>query len=308
MTHHGSDPSHPLSTAFLSQVPAGASSIPLDASVLESMLTDLLLRAHAAWPQCNVDDRDFMAHLGSRIADQPEAAHALQHVHVEDVYLAFACLQHNKHAVLALHQRVLPDARAAQNLLGATASFVEEVRQALLEVLFVGTGNSPPALRTYSGRGNLDNFLRATALRTASNIRRRTAKEVQVDDVVQQGDELERFVDVEMELIKEHYRSHFAAAFRDALAQLEARDRNVLRLSVVDGLNIDEIGTIYQVHRTTTARWLARIRKDLLVGTRRALAERLNIQGPELDSLLRVLQTRLDISVGRYLKDIGQET
>ncbi len=82
---------------------------------------------------------------------------------------------------------------------------------------------------------------------------------------------------MELSLIKVHYRSEFKAAFEAALATLSSRERNVLRLHILDGLNIEQIGTLYKAHRATVARWIAASRKKIDEGTRRALADKLKL-------------------------------
>ena len=87
------------------------------------------------------------------------------------------------------------------------------------------------------------------------------------------------------------------------MESLEARARNVLRLSYVDRLSIDQIGTMYGTHRATAARWLSQARDDLMEQTRARLADRLKLTQSDLNSLLGALQSNLDISIERLLAD-----
>ena len=102
--------------------------------------------------------------------------------------------------------------------------------------------------------------------------------------------------------LKARYRSELADAFRAALAELVPRDRTLLRYQMIDGLSIDEIGTIYRVHRATAARWLVGIRDKLVDNTRGRLAAKLGVDTQEAASIVRLVQSQLDVSVIRHLE------
>jgi len=101
--------------------------------------------------------------------------------------------------------------------------------------------------------------------------------------------------------LKARYRSELADAFRTSLAELAPRDRTLLRYQMIDGLSIDEIGAIYRVHRATAARWLVGIRDHLVADTRGRLAAKLGVDTEEAASIVRLVQSQLDVSVIRHL-------
>jgi RNA polymerase sigma-70 factor (ECF subfamily) len=102
-------------------------------------------------------------------------------------------------------------------------------------------------------------------------------------------------------VLKAHQRAAFKAALQAALAGLGAKERNLLRMHLLHGLSIDEIGRAYQVHRATAARWLATTREALHRETRRLLRARLGLTDPEFDSVLRAVESQLDASFRRLL-------
>jgi RNA polymerase sigma-70 factor (ECF subfamily) len=106
-----------------------------------------------------------------------------------------------------------------------------------------------------------------------------------------------------LEQLKGEYRSQFATALREAIAELGAEDRTLLRQQIVDQLSIDELGAAYGVHRATAARWVNRARGALVTVTRTRLAARLAMPVDEVDSVIRLVQSRLDASVVRYLRE-----
>jgi RNA polymerase sigma-70 factor (ECF subfamily) len=102
---------------------------------------------------------------------------------------------------------------------------------------------------------------------------------------------------VELELMQRRFGADFEAAFRRTFEALAPRDRTLLRYQVIDRLGIDRIATIYGIHRATAARWVAHAREALVEGVRRTLQAQFHIGTEELDSLLRLVQSRLELSL-----------
>jgi RNA polymerase sigma-70 factor (ECF subfamily) len=104
-------------------------------------------------------------------------------------------------------------------------------------------------------------------------------------------------------VVKARYRGDFKACFEAAFAGLEPRPRTLLKLQLIDGLTSGRIGRLYRVDPSTVRRWLIEARGALLEGTRSLLAERLRLEGAELESLMAVLATGLDESVRRIFAE-----
>ena len=102
--------------------------------------------------------------------------------------------------------------------------------------------------------------------------------------------------------LKDRYREEFRIAFAEAAAKLTDRERTLLRYRFFDGLSIDEIGVLYRAHRATVARWIAAIRENLFETTRAVLTERLSITQSEVDSVLRLIDSQLEISIEAMLR------
>jgi RNA polymerase sigma-70 factor (ECF subfamily) len=107
--------------------------------------------------------------------------------------------------------------------------------------------------------------------------------------------------DPEYEHLRAQYREPFRKAFESALGELPKDDRTVLRLHYVDGLNIEGIGRVFQVHRATVARWLVRIRQDVLTRAKALLAERLGAEIDEAGSVIGVLGAEIELTLSRVL-------
>src|SRR3569623_1401885 len=109
--------------------------------------------------------------------------------------------------------------------------------------------------------------------------------------------------DPALEALKAEYRTEFAIALREAIAVLGAEDRTLLRQSIVDELSIDAIGVAYGVHRATAARWLPRARAAQVAATHKRLAERLKLPVEQIESGIRLGQSKLEAAMIRFLEE-----
>lgn len=242
----------------------------------------LLARARAAWPQLKVDGAAFLKHLAAR----PGA------VHVEDLYLAFACQLGLPSALTAFEEKHL--SQVASFLDGPARTQADEVRQLLRVRLFVAK-----QISTYSGRGALGGFVRVAAVRMARDVQRGKANAEGAGD----SDELPvDSPDPELAYLKKRHAADFKRAFQTTLAALPDEDRNILSLSLFDALTTEAIGQLYRVDGSTIRRRLAKMRQTILDETLRLLTERLKLKPAELDSLLQVVRSQLDLSIRRALK------
>ena len=168
--------------------------------------------------------------------------------------------------------------------------------------LFVSRGVKPPKIADYAGRGDLRSWVRVTALRMIVDIVRQNnaGKEIPVESEML-GAMPAPNEDPELDYIQRVYKNEFKESLQKAFGNLTPRERNLLRHQVIHGLNIDQVGAIYRVHRTTAFRWIEKARKSLLRETRAELMSRLRVGTGELHSIMRVVQGDLDVSVRRLL-------
>jgi len=68
-------------------------------------------------------------------------------------------------------------------------------------------------------------------------------------------------------------------------------------------MSIDAIGAAFGVHRATAARWLTRARGALVSATHKRLAARLELPVEQIESVIRLVQSKLDASMIRYLAE-----
>ncbi len=65
----------------------------------------------------------------------------------------------------------------------------------------------------------------------------------------------------------------------------------------MDGLNIDRIGALFGMHRSTVARWRASVRRSLLASTREELRRRVPMTESEFESVLALVRSQLVVSI-----------
>jgi RNA polymerase sigma-70 factor (ECF subfamily) len=271
---------------------------PPDPSELAPLLIQLLHRAHAQWPDLVLDDTRFVLHLARRLPRDQPLLEALPALATDDLYLACGCLEHDPLALRLLDQHFLQPVGAFIASVDRSPTFVDEVRQALREKLLIGT-SGPPALSEYAGRGPLGGWVRVAAMRVALNLkraaRRAPSSEAELDAA------LDVNVGPELAHLRERYRSAFAQALREALAQLSDRERTLLRLYHAEGLGLEPLGALYRVHLSTVSRWLTAAREKVATETLRRVRERLGVGGTDAGSIAQLVLSQVDVSLLRLL-------
>jgi RNA polymerase sigma-70 factor (ECF subfamily) len=246
-----------------------------------------------AYPEIDIAEADLTAQVAQTFPDgMPELSHAA------DIYLAWACALGHPAALRRLEHEYLSRVGAFIARIDTSPSATDEVRQLLRERLLVGDGR--PRILDYQGRGPLGGWIRIASVRLAIDRQRqhRGRHEQPVDELI---DEVARDPDPELALLRARYRTEFEAAMRVGLSALTARDRRLLHMSAIDGMNIDQIASIYRVHRATCARWLVAIRQRLVDATYRELEVKLDATRSEVASLRAAVASQLELSLSALL-------
>ncbi len=258
-------------------------------------LRSMVDRALEEIPEIRVDRDAFSAF----VAGKAQAATDPAALHGTDLLLAFAAVQQEPHALVRLEKqlRELPQMLTKLRLDDAAlADTVQDVRAKLL----LSDRERTPKLLEYSGRGALGAWLRTVAVRTAiSSMRTQTRRrESSFEDLAIRASA----DDPELTAAKDRYREPFQTAFRGALQALSSRERNVLRMYLLDGRNIEEIGKVYGVHRATVARWIADTRQALAKSTRNAMTGTVDATSAEFRSITRLCFSQVDVSLHTLLQ------
>jgi RNA polymerase sigma-70 factor (ECF subfamily) len=251
--------------------------------------------ARKALPPVALADDVLEAHVSRWSAVAGDAS-----LEVVDLVFARACAAGEAAALAHFDATYARDMIAALSTFRADRDFTDEVLQTVREKLFVGAS---PKILEYGGRGTLRAWLRAVVMRTALNARRRRVTDPApsaTDDALL--DVAAPAGDPEAAQILAKYGPAYKVAVHEALAELPPEDRNVLRLSLLEGLGIDAIARIYDVHRATVARWIGRARETVVEGARRRLGETARLDPAELASITRACRSTLDLSLVRALE------
>lgn len=259
----------------------------------------VLANAKLAWPTVKLDEAILAEFLGARI-DGADLAAALAAAPASDLAIAAACAVQEPTAQAAF-DAVLTEVNAAGASTRAGKDLIEEVKQILRVQLLVPRDGKPPGIAGYQGKGPLRGWIRITATRELIRHLKKQQREAPLEPSLEEA--LGTASDPMLSQLKAEYRSEFATALREAIEQLSAEDRTLLRQSIVDQLSVDAIGAAFGVHRATAARWLQRARAALVTGTREILSRRLKLPVEEIDSVIRLVQSRLDASMARYLEE-----
>lgn len=273
---------------------------PSSAQELEARLGTLLSEGRTAWPGLPLSDEELLRYLADRIPEGASLLAALASLHPADLHLACACALGKPRALESFERHCLSDLAAVLARFSASTEFHDEVRQAVRERLFVCRPGTHARIEDYGGRGSLAGWVRVVAVRLAVDLLRQRGKQPMAaeDDVIQS---LAISADSELRVLAEKYRGEVKAAFQEAFAALSASERNLLRLHYLDGLTIDEIAAMKRVHRSTAARRIVRCCEHVATRTHRILVERLGIEASQVDSVMRLLRSHLDLSLERWL-------
>ena len=172
---------------------------------------------------------------------------------------------------------------------GRDEDFIAEAVQRVRVKLLVGEA---PRIVEYGGRGPLAAWIQIVAIREALMMMRGQRREVSADD------ELVRLAVTEPVLARSRqvYKGAFAQAFREALAELDERERTLLRLCFGEGIGTEDLARLFRIHRVTAFRWLRDARAHLLELTRTRFLAAAEIPPSEIDSVMRSLASSLSVT------------
>jgi RNA polymerase sigma-70 factor, ECF subfamily len=259
----------------------------------QDAFSEALARGRHHWPQVD---------LGEEALAQQVRLHQISDAilleRAADLYLVAACVAGVPAAAVAFERTYLPLVETYVSRLGLSADLLDEVRQRLRIRLLAGP---TPRIASYNGTAPLGGYLRVCAVRVALDVLADGGP-----PLVPLGDEhlargLAEQGDTNRSGLKRRYLPAFQTALENSIATLPVRDRAILRFHFVDGMNIEALGTVYQVHRATAARWLVDIRRRVFEGVRQQLSLDFRTSSSEFRSLLNAVGSDLHATLTRLL-------
>lgn len=267
---------------------------------LEPLLAARVARAAGMWPNIALPTEQFVRAIAERLSRGAPVG-SLEAMHTDDLYLACGCVAGEPAALAGFEELCGGALAAAIASAGVSPSDRADLAQIVRQRLLVAPEGGKPRIASYSARGSLHAWVRVVATREALRMLSRELREVPAG-----GHEIETMMasedDAEVRYLKRLYREEFKAAFHAAVEALDARTRLLLRQHTVDGLGIDQLAVIYAVHRATAARWIQAARQEVFSGTQRELTRRLRLNKAELASVIRLIQSQLDVTLPELLR------
>jgi RNA polymerase sigma-70 factor (ECF subfamily) len=244
----------------------------------------------ASWPGVQMALDDF----ASRVEALDVASDDLSR-RGPDLFLAAACAAGDPAAIRQFDTAYVCNVDRRVARFDLSADRLDDLRQKLRTKLLMGPA---PGIRNYRGQAPLGAWLHVTAVRLAIDIAAVPPAHGGDIDLLQlaapEGNP-------EVETAQLLHAERFRAALEDSFQALTAREKTILRLHVVDNLNIDAIGAIYAVHRATAARWLVAIRTRVYDKLKEEFALRWKASSSDIRSLARLLRDHIHITAKRVL-------
>jgi RNA polymerase sigma-70 factor, ECF subfamily len=296
-----------LTRAFVAALPkerqaAVAQQVSVIGAQVEAALENVIAVGKVSWPTLKATEAKVAAFIARNVDpdDDSDITDLLASVRAADIYLAASCLEGVPGAVPLFDQLMMGEVDIALARMRITGAKLADVKQLVRQRLFVGVDGAAGKIIEYGGRGDLRRWVRSVAVRTCLNEMRKHKREIPVEDQLLANHALPG-EDPRLAYMKQTYAAEFKVSFAFALGKVTAREQTLLRYHHVDGLNIDEIGAIYRVHRVTAFRWLEKAKEQLVTATLADLKSRLNISAQELDSVLRMIRSAVHLSLIRNL-------
>jgi RNA polymerase sigma-70 factor, ECF subfamily len=266
-------------------------------TTVESAARRILEVACAVHGDVQLADDAFVACVREHAAAAEDPERFLAELHGPDLFLACAAGHCDPAAIARFTTAYAGALRQALMRQGHDLEIVAEIEQLLYVRLLVATHGERPRIASYNGRVPLGAWLRVAAIRLGIDLVRRESRHAACE-LHENMPELAVDLDPTAGPAQDATRASFEAAF----LSLDRRQKRLLRLHYLDGMGLEQLASRYKVHRATVSRWIVDAREQLLLALRRHLRERLQLADGEVDSLLRVVDSRFELSIERFLK------
>jgi RNA polymerase sigma-70 factor, ECF subfamily len=204
----------------------------------------------------------------------------IDEMQADDLCLIIACEHGDEKAWTDLVERFTATVRSAARSASANEDAAEDLAQSIWAELYglrvKDDGRRASKLAYYSGRGSLAGWLRAVVAQLSVDSFRKQSKLVQTEEDA----ELDRLArdarlgetptfasagvqNPEQALSNRFAQTDLQQALTQAIGELAAEDRLLVKLYYFDDLRLREAGVVLGVHEATASRRLTRIQTDL---------------------------------------------
>ena len=213
--------------------------------------------------------------------DTPEAEirKFIDEMQADDLCLIMACESGDERAWNDLVERFTTTVRSAARSASNSEDTAEDLAQSIWAELYglrtKKDGKPASKLAYYSGRGSLAGWLRAVVGQLAVDTFRKQSRLVQTEEDadldrlahdanIGEGQPMLAGIATPEESISNRYaQNDMQQALSDAVQELDAEDRLLVKLYYFDNLRLREAGAVLGVHEATASRRLTRIQTDL---------------------------------------------
>jgi RNA polymerase sigma-70 factor, ECF subfamily len=256
------------------------------------------------------------------LKDSPNAANAeivefIDSINADDLCLIIACENGDETAWSDLVANFDTTVKQAARKMSNNLEDAEDLASSIWAELYglkEKDGKAKGKLSYYSGRGSLAGWLRAVVSQLAVDQFRKQSKFVQIEE----AREFENLANESSEkeenaILTVHHESpedilsrqetgkDVADAFKNAIQNLEAEGRLMLKLYYFDNLKLKDIGSMLGFHEATASRKLVRVQQDLRKKAEKNLAEKHGWKAEEVKKYLAESASKLDISLEKML-------
>ena len=222
-----------------------------------------------------------------------EKGRSLEGLRLFDLALAWACARGDEAAIRLFEKTYFPQAQRALKKMRLSETLTDDVLGWMRFELFARPGG--PLIATYSGRGDLGSWVRSIAVHQAMKGAKKQRREVTPDA----AQELP-MPEVELASMRGAYGKQFTRALDESFRELSTAQRNLLRQYFLDGLSIDVLAKLHDIHRSTAARRVDAARAALVELVKERLLKDLALSRSAVDQVITL--SNLDQSLGGLLR------
>lgn len=279
--------------------------LPGGTAELEGLLERAVQAGHEKWPVIALPAELFVRHLAERLFAKGEGGRIEQlpeQPYLADLYLACSCAREIPAAIEAFESKYLAKLPEMLGYLRLPTAAIDEVRQDVRVKLLVRQDDGGCRIAQYSGHGPLVSWVRVIATNIANKQLTAPRESSEEDDRAALEALPAPGLDPEIDLIKRRYQPEFLRAVRESFSALTSDERYQLQLYHIHQLSTPQMGELFRVSQATASRRLKIARQRLYEGAKQRLQERLGLSTRDFESLLVVLKSQLDMSLGQILK------
>ena len=251
-------------------------------------------------------------------ASSAEVRSFIDEIRADDLCLILACERGDETAWSDLVKNFDSTVKSAARKYAKNAEDAEDLAGSIWAELYGlkrdARGNVKTKLAYYSGRGSLAGWLRAVTNQLAVDQFRKESKFVQIEEAREfenlANESSENSDNVKLVHGSDNPEENFSAkqtqkdvsdALKQAIEELEAEDKLILKLYYFDDLKLKDIGATLGFHEATASRKLVRIQTEIRKSVEKILQARHGWQREEVKRHLADAASKLGISFEKLL-------